>query len=87
MEQLPVELINIISDKLRHKGLYDCKQLSSYIQCLNIKDPYFTIVKDQFEIQYLYNGKLHNIDDKPAVEWSDGTKKWYKNGVLFIPED
>ena len=85
MNQLPLELVNIISNKLRHKSLYDCKQLSSYIHYLNIKDPYFTIVEADefgFEMQsllgtgYLYNGKLYKI------EYSDGNKEWYRNGKM-----
>jgi hypothetical protein len=81
MNDLPIELINIVSNKLRYKSLYDCLQLSSFIQWLNIKDPYFTIIKDQYLTKYFYNNKLHRIDG-PAVEWSSGDKLWYKNGKL-----
>jgi len=26
--------------------------------------------------------ELHSFDDKPAIEHSDGTKEWYKEGKL-----
>jgi len=28
------------------------------------------------------NGELHSFDDKPAIEYSNGDKFWYKNGKL-----
>jgi hypothetical protein len=27
------------------------------------------------------HGKLHSENDIPAIEWSFGTKVWYKNGI------
>jgi hypothetical protein len=27
------------------------------------------------------NGTLHRDDDLPAIAWSDGTRKWYQNGL------
>ncbi len=31
------------------------------------------------DVCYIKNGKMHR-DDGPAVEYADGTKRWYKNG-------
>jgi hypothetical protein len=33
------------------------------------------------------NGKLHRNNDLPAVEFADGTKKWYVNGKLHRDND
>ena len=32
-------------------------------------------------------GKIHSINDEPAVVRSDGTRKWYKNGLLHRDDD
>lgn len=39
------------------------------------------------ETNYYYNeqGQLHRVDG-PAVEWPDGSKKWYLNGNLHSVE-
>ena len=34
----------------------------------------------------LLNGMLHR-EDGPAIEESDGTLKWYLNGISVNPED
>lgn len=37
---------------------------------------------DGYCFSYHLNGLLHRDDDKPSYEDFNGTKKWYKNGVL-----
>jgi hypothetical protein len=32
------------------------------------------------------NNKLHRIDG-PAIEWSDGGKRWYINGIKYTEEE
>jgi len=27
-------------------------------------------------------GNLHSFNDKPAIEWDDGDKRWYENGKV-----
>lgn len=29
-----------------------------------------------------YRGQLHSRNDKPAIEYPDGSKYWYKDGVM-----
>jgi predicted AlkP superfamily phosphohydrolase/phosphomutase len=36
--------------------------------------------KDRTE--YYKDGKLHRDNDRPAVEWYNGDKDWYQNGIL-----
>jgi len=31
---------------------------------------------------YNHEGDLHSFNDKPAIEFDNGRKKWYKDGVL-----
>jgi hypothetical protein len=38
-------------------------------------------------IEYCIDNKLHRDNDKPAVEWSRGTKKWYQNDRLHRIND
>jgi hypothetical protein len=38
---------------------------------------------NSYEIRYLLDGKLHSIDDKPAVIRSTGEKRWYRCGKLY----
>ena len=38
--------------------------------------------------KYWYkNGKLHRGNDKPAIEFPDGSKSWYKNGKRHREND
>jgi hypothetical protein len=39
------------------------------------------IFTDRSQTVYLSNGQFHR-EDGPAVEWSNGTKIWYRNGQL-----
>ena len=40
-------------------------------------------VIDMYGNKFWYNerGHYHREDDLPAVEWKNGTKVWYKNGL------
>ena len=42
------------------------------------------MITDKYGNKKWYNkkGELHRDDDLPAIEWSDGTKKWYKNNMI-----
>ena len=31
------------------------------------------------------NDKCHRDGDLPAVEWDNGYKEWYKNGIRYFP--
>ena len=44
-------------------------------------------VEDEGNILYYLDGKLHRENDKPAVEYSDGTKEWYRKGQLHREND
>ena len=35
---------------------------------------------------YYLDGKFHR-EDGPAIEWNDGTKSWYINGIGYSSEE
>ena len=46
------------------------------------------LVIDEYENKCWYkDGKLHREGDKPAIEYSDATKKWYKEGKFHREGD
>lgn len=47
----------------------------------------YKIEKSWNVIRFYKNNELHTDDDKPAVEYFDGTKEYYKNGKLHRDGD
>ena len=45
------------------------------------------VVTRVYRIEYYIDNKRHRDDDKPAIEFSDGTKKWYQNDELHRDND
>jgi hypothetical protein len=41
----------------------------------------------EYRIEYRIDDKLHRDNDKPAREWSDGSKEWWLNGELHRNND
>ena len=41
-----------------------------------------TMSKDGTKYWRLLNGKVHR-EDGPAVEWENGTKEWWLNGIWY----
>ena len=79
-----VERIVILTDSYR-----DYKTICQLIE--RLKDPQRrariieSITKREVDkegnILYYLDGKLHRENDKPAIEWADGTKSWwYRKG-------
>lgn len=42
-------------------------------------DVYFPYIKE------ISDGKLHRDGDLPAIEWADGYKEYWKNGIRYSP--
>jgi hypothetical protein len=45
------------------------------------------VVKRINLIEHCIDNKRHRDNDKPAVEWSDGSKEWYQNDKLHRDND
>jgi hypothetical protein len=45
------------------------------------------IIKRINSISYIIDNKIHRDNDKPSVEYEDGTKYWYKNGKRHRDND
>jgi hypothetical protein len=41
---------------------------------------WFRVVTGEFSTSWYLDDKLHRVDG-PAVEWADGYKSWYLNGI------
>lgn len=41
------------------------------------------VVRSDGKREYYKNGKLHSIENQPAVIYADGTPLWYENGILL----
>src|SRR5580704_8843778 len=64
------------------------KTLISTPYYINIFINLFTVkIKDYYSIKYKLFGKLHRINDKPAVIYYNGTKVWYINGKRHRDND
>ena len=51
--------------------------LNGVIDCISV----FTTCNTEINVTgYNIFGKLHRINDLPAIEYANGTKAWYKNG-------
>jgi len=35
---------------------------------------------------WFLNGKCHR-EDGPAIEWNDGSKEWWLNGILYTEQE
>lgn len=51
-----------------------------------LKDTYETDVDGNLNMYNLFN-ELHSFGDLPAVVYNDGSKEWYKNGILHRDGD
>jgi hypothetical protein len=82
MNDLPIEMIILVHSNLRTKSMYDFTQLNSNIG-FRVKDPFISIQynRNYIKVKYLYKNIIHRIGG-PAIEYSDGTKVWYKNGKI-----
>jgi hypothetical protein len=38
--------------------------------------------EDEYGVYWYLNAEFHRDDGLPAIEWANGTKSWYKHGVL-----
>ena len=45
------------------------------------------IVNHDNRTEYYIDNKLHRDNDKPAREWSNGSKSWWQNGKLHRDND
>ena len=45
------------------------------------------IIEYSISAQYHIDNKLHRYNDKPAIEWSIGSKEWFQNGTLYRDND
>jgi hypothetical protein len=54
----------------------------------DIPECYTGIVEhpDGIKVWYLLNGRLHR-EDGPAIEYMDGEKHWYLNGINYSQEE
>ena len=51
---------------------------------LNLKDNCRTKISGNSDKHWHQNGEYHRLDG-PAIEYADGTKRWYKNGESQVP--
>lgn len=41
---------------------------------------------DQFGTKFWYKGNNYHREDGPAIEYIDGIKRWYLNGINYTEE-
>ena len=86
MDALPIELVTIIACddfelfttllRVNTIGQRLCEQYPQLIA----KEKFICAVnKFDYKCTYL-NGRLHSLDDQPAVEFTSGDKEWYRYG-------
>ena len=88
MDTLPIELVTLIATdtfelfttllRVSTIGNRLCEQYPQLIA----KEKFIVVITDNEKTITYLNGKLHSLNDQPAIVDSNGNKLWYKYGKL-----